>query len=191
MYANLKDEIQQVVELVEGVPERYRDRLFDVLMKNLLEEQPWAEPRDPGDAVAVQRERAGVKIPIPAKVRALIQRNAIAEEDLRKLFLIEGDELHFIQEPMVSQNAVGQIQWSLLLALKNALLGSDLEVDAESVRSVCIEKGLYDKANFASTFKKAKNAAYFQKPLEPQGSAIKLSPAGEKRLAELVKSLVD
>lgn len=193
MYEVLKAELQNIVELVETLPDRYKDRCFDLLLTALISQQEAGEeerPEQEGRRDVGDGDRRTKQAPLPAKVRAFIQRNAISEDELRKLFLIEGDEFHFIQEPAVSQNAAGQIQWSLLLALKNALLGGDLEVDAESVRSVCIEKGLYDKGNFASTFKKAKNAAYFQAPPEPQGSAVKLSGAGEKRLAELVKSLV-
>lgn len=198
MYEVLKEELQKVVELVESVPDRYKDRCFDLLLTALIAEHQdddgldrdrVDDERKDGDGDGEER-RTPKQPPIPAKVRAFIQRNGISEEDLRKLFLIEGEEFHFIQEPAVSQNATGQIQWSLLIALKNALLGGDLEVDAESVRSVCIEKGLYDKGNFAQNFKKVKTAALFQSPPEPQGSAVKLSTAGEKKLADIVTSLI-
>jgi hypothetical protein len=196
MYEDLKTELQQIVELVETVPDRYKDRCFEMLLTSLLSEQQSDQigkedkspPRD--ETHDVTKDTGSKPPPTPAKVRAFMGRNNVSDDELRKLVLIEGGELHFIHEPEVSQNAVGQIQWALLLALKAALLGGEIEVDAEAVRSVCIEKGLYDKGNFATNFKKAKTAALFNSPPEPQGKAVRLSGPGEKRLAELIKNLV-
>lgn len=122
-------------------------------------------------------------------MRAFLQRHSITEDQLRALALVENGDVHFIREPETTKVATGQIQWSLLLALKSALLGGEMSADPEAVRSICIEKGLYDKANFAANFKRSTGKVMFQKVPEPQGEAVKLSAEGEKKLAELVKSL--
>ncbi len=185
-YERLKSELSEIVQLVESVPDRYRDRCFELLLARLLSER--------GDAESEGETPPGGQSPphklvIPAKVRALLQRHSITEDQLRALVLVEDGDVHFIREPQGAKVATGQVQWSLLLALRSALLGGDLSVDPEAVRSVCIEKGLYDKANFAANFKKPTNSALFQKVPEPQGQAVKLSTDGEKKLAELVKAL--
>jgi hypothetical protein len=103
--------------------------------------------------------------------------------------MIEGGEVHFVQEPRGVPNAVGQIQWALLLALRSALTGGAFEVDPEAVRSICIDKGLYDRANFATIFKRPANAALFRGEMVPQGQARPLSDEGEHRLAEIISTL--
>ena len=64
-----------------------------------------------------------------------------------------------------------------------------MPTDPEDVRSICQEKGFYDRANFAANFKRPNNVALFKEPLEPQGSAQALSNEGQEALGRLVKSL--
>jgi hypothetical protein len=73
--------------------------------------------------------------------------------------------------------------------LKSALLGGDMIVDPEGVRSICIEKGFYDKANFAANFKRVPNRPLFNGLLESQGEPRKLTAKGEKKLAEVLNAL--
>ncbi len=186
-YERLKNELGEIVQLLESVPDRYRDRCFELLLTRLLSESGSATSLEPPPPPA--DEQAAGKLVIPAKVRAFVQRHAITEDQLRALVLLENGDVHFIREPEGAKVAPGQIQWSLLLALKSALLGGEMSADPEAVRSICIEKGLYDKANFAANFKKPANKALFQKVPQSQGEAVKLSADGEKKLADLVKSL--
>jgi hypothetical protein len=183
-YERLKSELAEIVELVESLPDRYRDRSFELLLSGLL-----AEPGQAGPPPPPAEQRTPGKLTVPARVRAFLGRHSITQDQLGLLVLMENDDVHFIRQPEGVKVAPGQIQWALLLALKSALLGGEMSVDPEAVRSICIERGLYDKANFASNFKKAANASLFQKTPEPQGPAVKLSQDGEKRLAELIKSL--
>jgi hypothetical protein len=193
MYESLKKEVQEIVDLVETLPERYKDRCFEVLLSALM-----SESREDEDGDGSPSERSGEKpangdknkkTPLTAKMRAFIKRQGVTEEQLRELAFVEDNEVVFIHEPEVTQNSKGQIQWALLLALKSGLLGGELEVDPEDVRSICIEKGFYDKANFAKNFKAPTTAALFQSTPEAQGKSVKLATPGEKRLADLIKSL--
>lgn len=109
--------------------------------------------------------------------------------DLAQILIYEDNEVHFVQEPTTQKIARGQIEWALLLALKNGITTNNLSVDPESVRSICQEKGFYDKTNFSNYFKSPKNAALFQGPMEPQGQAQKLSPEGQKALGKLINEL--
>jgi hypothetical protein len=190
-YERLKSELSQIVDLVESLPEQYRERSFELLVSRLLSdigpEEGHEERHDePTKEPEVDRSK---KLSLPAKVRTFMSRHSITEDQLKTLLLIENGEVHFIREPEGTRVATGQIQWSLLLALRAALLGGDLAVDPEAVRSVTIDKGLYDKSNFAGNFRKTGNAALFQQIPEPQGPVVKLSSAGEKKLADLITSL--
>lgn len=81
------------------------------------------------------------------------------------------------------------MEWALLLALKSAILKDSLSTDPEDVRSVCQDKGYYDKANFAGVFKAPRNAKLFRKALVKQGPPEPLSSEGQDALGELVKRL--
>lgn len=192
MYAKLKGELKQIVELVESVPERYRERCFDLLFSQLLSGQAPAA-KDKEDVSPKNQDpnklKGGDELTLPAKIRTFIRRYGISEEQLRSVVMVEAGEVHFIHEPKDVKNATGQMQWAFLLALKSGLLGNDMAVDPEGVRSMCIEKGFYDKANFAAIFKRAPNKDMFNGLLESQGQPRKLTAKGEEKLAELIKAL--
>lgn len=192
MYESLKSEIKSIVELVDTLPEKYRDRTFELLISHLLSDKPSAK-QDDGHSTAKESQRKNgekaTDLTVSAKVRAFMRRHSLTEEQLSEVVMMDEGEVHFVREPKGEKNATAQIQWALLLALKTALLGGDLVVDPEAVRSVCIDKGFYDKANFATNFKTASNKAFFQKLLSPQGEPARLSQQGERQLAQILKDL--
>jgi hypothetical protein len=196
MYEELKSELQSIIELVETLPERYRERAFDLFVSQLLsgKEPSLKTSEAPGSGITDEtpprpprREGSSVFIP-PAKVRSFLIRANISEDQLRELVMVEDGEVHFIREPRNVRVSAGQIQWSLLLALQSALLGRDFLVDPEAVRSICQEKGFYDARNFSAYFKN--NSRLYQRTPQPQGEAVRLSPDGEEQLANLIRSLV-
>ena len=193
MYEKLKSELKQVIDLVESLPEKYREKCFELLVARFLSEQSKTGGHDErdrsGKADTTPKDKTGNGFTLPAKVRTFIKRHSITEEQLRNLVMVETGEVHFIHEPRNVKNATGQIQWALLLGLKAALLGGEMTVDPEDVRSICIEKGFYDKANFAANFKKPANKGLFNKLPKPQGEPSRLSTKGEEKLAEVVKVL--
>jgi hypothetical protein len=198
-YGKIKKEIKEIIEISSSVPEALRERCFEILLENLIAEtkevSPPASP-NPKEYPSLKKNNvdpgkpAGQSIPTPAKVRVFMQRTGVTDEDLQALFLYEDEELHFIKEPAASAVAVGQIEWALLIALKNGILKNDMSCDAESVRSICQEKGYYDSKNFTTIFKRSANAKLFNLPLEPQGDAQPLSIEGQAALGKIVKSLV-
>ena len=130
-YGRIKKEIKEIAEISSGVPEAFRERCFEILLENLLAESKEASP--PSNPVHKENpppaknnidpgKPAGQSIPIPAKVRVFMQRSGVTDDDLQALFLFEDEELHFIKEPAATAVAVGQIEWALLIALKNGIL---------------------------------------------------------------------
>lgn len=198
-YGKLKQEIKDIADVASSVPETFRERCFEILLENLLAENNTDKPNTPpkpkdekgkADPDNDPGKPAGHSIPTPAKVRVFMKRTGVSDEDLQSLFLYEDDELHFIKEPAAEVVSTGQIEWALLIALKNGILGNTMSCDAESVRSICQEKGYYDKKNFSTIFKKPAYAKLFSAPLESQGEAQSLSNDGLDSLGKIVKSLV-
>ena len=184
-YENLKNELKEIAAVVDSVPEAFRARCFELLLEHLLSGD--ARRRVAEHKQEQARDTEMRPTPLPTQVRVFLKRTDLSEDDLRKVAEVIDGQAHILKEPTPDGVAAGQIQWALLLALKNALEGRDLAVDPEAVRSTCIEKGFYDKPNFARNFKTKQ--VLFKGALESQGEAQALSPTGEKELAALVREL--
>ena len=199
-YAQLKAGVKEIAEIAASIPEQFRDKCFELLLSNLLREEEngatGEEKSDKGERADTSKDDAGKKtkgvqgeIPIKTQLRVLMKKTGVKKEEIEKLLLYDNGEVHFIKEPHPKGITTGQIEWALLLALKNAVLNDSLSTDPEDVRSVCQEKGYYDKGNFAGVFKTARNAKLFRKALVKQGPAEPLSSEGQDALGELIKRL--
>lgn len=190
-FENLKEEIKSIAEISDSVPEKYRDKCFELLLSYLLSGSPdqnknlaYSEAKDSGKSETTKHQ-----IPTPSHIKAFMRRKGVSQQQLENIIMIDGDDFHFIKEPEHGQAAKGQIEWALLVALKNGILNNSIKADPEDIRSMVQDKGFYDQANFASNFKKATYASYFKGALVRQGDAQELSNDGETALAELIKKL--
>ncbi len=195
MFGDLKKQIQEIVKIVDGVPDKFQERCFEILLTAALKEQSKTPPDNESASQNQDSEKPEIKsgsdinaLKIPARVRTFMSRCSIPEDMIKGLLFADGEEVLFVQEPDTNKISKGQVSWSLLLALKSAISGNDFQIDPEDVRSVCIEKGLYDKSNFIANFKNNKDL--YNKIPAAQGGPVKLSQKGEKRLAELIKELM-
>lgn len=194
MYDQLKEELPHILALVDQVPAPFKDRCFELLLTHFLNSIQTSSGRADtiADSVSPSTVPSSVRtapkdlVP-PAKVRAFLSRHGLSPDVIERVVIIEGDEVHFIREPSIANNSQGQISWALLLALRNALMGNDFLVDPETVRSMCIDKGCYDKGNFAAYFKR--KASLFRGPMNLQGDPQRLSPDGERELADVIRAL--
>jgi len=192
-FKQLKSGIKEVSDIASSVPEQFRDKCFETLLNALLAGDPPAKDHAESKQPPKDEERRPKpplsSVSLNAQLRVFLRKTKVAEEALDKIILVEGDEVHFIQTPKSKNNTQGQLDWSLLLALKNAILKNSFETDPEEVRSKCIDVGFYDKANFAANFKREKFKKLFKGTLAAQGKAVALSLDGQEALGELVRSL--
>lgn len=198
-----KTQIKDIAELAASVPKPFQDKCFEILLSHLVR-QADAEasagsaelPRPPQDARSAPAEQAGAKpptlgssIPMNAALRVFMKKTGITQEELDRVVMVEEGQAYFLREPKAKTVSRGQLEWSLLIALKSGILKQTFSADPEEVRSICQEKGFYDKNNFAAHFKKPAFATLFKAPLEPQGEPQLLSNPGLEALGQLVKSL--
>ena len=199
-YQELKEEIKAIADIASSVPEGFRDKCFELLLTNLIDTtaKPSGNAKPPTSEKETTQELSPRKsptgegaspIPMKAQVRVVMRRGGVTQAELESILFYEGEEVHFVKEPHGVPNAQGQIEWALLLALKNAIENDSLSADPEAVRSVCQEKGFYDRGNFATIFKRSNNTGLFKEPLEPQGSPQPLTIEGQDALAKLIKRL--
>jgi hypothetical protein len=194
-FKQLKADIEEISDIASSAPEPFRNKCFEVLLSALLSEQGGGEhnkdsndSKDGRDDEGKDKSPSG-SLPIKAQLRVFMRKTGVTEQELSKVVMVENNEAHFIKEPHPGSNREGQMEWSLLLALKNGLLNNALEADPEEIRSKCIDAGFYDKANFAAIFKTPKFSGLFKETLVGQGKPVALSPAGQEALGELVKRL--
>jgi hypothetical protein len=195
-YEALKNEVKEIAEIASSLPEAFQVKCFELLLTKLIDaDRPSGRPANNSAKESEEKRpssstsQTDSPLPMQAAIRVFMERAKVSLEELRTVVLAADGEIHFVREPCNVPVAQGQIEWALLLALRNAFLKNSFAVDPEDVRSICQEKGFYDAGNFATTFKKAKNAALFANALEPQGPAQTLSNSGQDALGKLIKSL--
>ncbi len=196
-YSKLKAEIKEIADIAAQLPEPFRDRCFSILLEHLVEQDTALPPATPAHAPAPAppvQPPATVppppsSIPINTVIRVFMQRTSVTKEELERVVLVDGGDVHFIRDPAHGTVAKGQIEWALLLSLRNAFVSNEFSTDPEDVRSICQEKGFYDRANFAAVFKRDPYVGYFRHALQPQGPREPLSNEGQVALGELVKTL--
>jgi hypothetical protein len=186
-YEKLKTALKEIVEVAETVPEPYRVKCFEMLLNLRLGNEA---PTPPGQVTPPPPPGPGdTRLPIPAQLRLLMQRTELTEAEIQKVIMFADNDVHFIREPTGLKIAEGQIAWALLIALKNCILSNSLAVDPETVRSVCQDKGYYDKANFAAIFKRPQYAKLFKGAMEKQGQPQTLTNDGQIELAKLIRQM--
>jgi hypothetical protein len=202
-YEELKKEIKEIADIANSVPEAFQPQCFEILLRHLLgaasnessrggtatvlENKKHKDTPD-GDASHRTGHHAS-PLPTPSQIKVFMQKTGLTLDDLQRVVMFEDGEIHFLKEPTTHTIARGQIEWALLIALKNGFTENSLSVDPENTRSICQEKGFYDQANFLKNFKSPKAAALFQGPMEAQGEPQKLTNDGQKELSQLVKAL--
>lgn len=198
-YDKLKLEIKAIAEIANEAPEPFRARAFELLLQHLLDSaghqhkgghHKKEEPTQPPGEAAPRTGDGSQTLALPAQVKVFLQKTGVTQDELKRVIMVEDGEVHFIREPTTQKIARGQIEWALLLALRNGILTNNLAVDPESVRSICQEKGFYDRPNFSTNFKAEKNAALFSGPMEAQGAPQKLSSEGQQELGRVIKALI-
>lgn len=188
-YEKIRQEIKEIIDIASSVPETFQEKCFEVLLNNLLVEElnPKQGVQSNSVLFPAQKQSSENKIPTPAALRAFMQRTGITEDELNSVMLHDNGEIHFIHEPITTNASQGQIEWSLLLALKKAVLHGEFSVDPEDVRSMCKEKGCYKQDHFIGYFKT--NSGLFKGSMVPQGSPQSLTPEGQNTLAKLIRTL--
>lgn len=187
-YKKLQEEIKEIASIASSVPEKFREKCFEILLNRLL---AGTTETPSGTGTIPPAPPAGAGLRLQGSVLAFMKRKGITKEQIETILMLEDGNIHFLKEPSHGKAARGQNEWALLLALKNGILNNTIKVDPEDVRSIVQEKGFYNTANFAAYFKTPKYKDNFRKPLEPQGEAQTLTPAGETALAELIKKLAE
>ncbi|MCX6648644.1 MAG: hypothetical protein NTV61_04565 [Candidatus Bathyarchaeota archaeon] len=178
------EQMQEIIGKVEQIPEYYRMKAFEVLLNQKL-----TGTQLPFEIVKHETKSEPVptgKFIIPIDVRAFLQQYEVAEEKLKKLFLMQDKEVRPTYQITTTKKSRSQIQIALLVALETALKGGKFEFNAETVRTRCQELKSYDQPNFQANFKN--NQSLFKSLADPEH--VELSPDGKSALADVISEIV-
>ena len=195
-FEKLRSNIEQVVELLDSVPDSLKERAFDAMLQAAIEDAAGARESkkrlregEKENVSNVGRDLDGFPILQP-RFKQFMQQNLVTDDDLRKVIAFDGGTAHFLVHPSNTKKASAQIDWALLLALVNGIENGFLSVSADAVRTKVADEQILDASHFAENFKSASARDYFLGPMETGKDAKRLSPKGEVALAKLIKDLV-
>ena len=182
-----KEELQEIIDLVEQLPEKYREKSFELILLEKLRpsgKSPALET-EVSETKDKEQELARVKksFIVPIDVRALLSQYTMKEDVIWKVFLIEDEEVRPIYKLDETSKAKAQTKLALLMSLENALIGGKFEVTIEALRERCRDHKVYDLPNFSANIKN--NAKLFKKSDEVE--SLELSPNGKAELAEVLE----
>lgn len=182
----LEAKLKEFVEIAEKLPEKYREKCFEVLLDNFLKTGKTSEkePVTGNDAPPVPTIQK--KFIIPIDVRAFLQQYNIPEDNIQKLFIMEGEEIRSVYTIKTTVKSDAQIQLALLTSLENALKQGKFEFGIENVRARCKDRAVYDTINFKTHFKNNKK---FFKDLS-NDEHVELSPDGKAELADIILEII-
>lgn len=183
---DLESKIKEFIEIADKFDERYRQKIFEVLLTSYL--RGTQAPEEVSEKVEIVAPTLTLtptqKFVIPIGVKAVLQQYNVPEEDIEKLFVIEGNEIQPKFKITTTNKSDAQLQVAMLTALENALRpGGKFEFSMETVRTRCKgDYAIYDSANFKKHFKD--NAKLF-KNLDDE-EHVELSPDGKAELADVI-----
>lgn len=183
----LEAKIKEFVDISEKLPEKYREKCFEILLNNFLKigKIPEKEPEE--DKVESTDKTVQKKFIIPIDVRAFLQQYNVPETNIQKLFIMEGEETRAIYTIKTTKKSDAQIQLALLTALETALKPQGkFEFGIEVVRTKCKDHAVYDSVNFKTHFKNNKKLF---KDLSDE-EHVELSPDGKAELADIILEII-
>lgn len=126
---------------------------------------------------------------IHMKARKFLEKGDVTLVQLNDLFYKENGGFESLTIDLgVTKMSEAQTRIALLQAFHNALTNGDFQTTVKAVREECKMRKSYDLANFAANF--GRNAEFFDFDTWSKDiTDLKLSEAGKKELATIIKSL--
>lgn len=182
----VESDLKKIVEIVENIPERYRDKCFELMVGELISSKKMDEIHiDESPKVNDSENKFDFQVPI--EIRAFFRQFDIDEGKIYEQFIVTGkDEIAPTYKIKTTVTSKAQIQIALMTALENTLLNhGSFEFSTEDIRKRAEENKCYNQKNFNNNFNNSKKLF---KDLDDE-EHVKLSPYGKEKLAETINEL--
>lgn len=211
MYQKLKNEIKDIIEIVNQCPESLREKCFELLLENYLNiddkrqltpakndaERSNSESKcdfnDSKDEKTPNTEEEIVFTDFHIKIRKFLDANNITIQMINSLYYKEDGKLMPLYESLNSNKMTDcQNRIALLTAFENSFSnGGEMVFNGEVVRQRCQDLKCYDAPHFADTFKRFSSLfdnwnGKYEKKIQ-----YSLSAEGKKELANVLLELVE
>lgn len=204
--ADLKKKVQDFASIASALPDNLQVVCFELLLKHHLglDVAPTLQPPLPkppeGQSADTNGDGENEDPPSPteddiaetdlhAKARHFLHQHSLSIDHVNNIFYKEDDKIQPLFEDLkTTRMSDGQVRIALLQAFSKALTTGNFEASVEAVRSEAKDRKFYDSANFSTTFRNNKDLFDF----DEWGKSVKtvrLSTAGKKQLAEVIKEL--
>lgn len=212
MYQQLKDEIREIIQIVNQCPEALQEKCFELLLKNYLKalEPETNQTRTPVPPIIQDNTTERTEPSCPSerstqtgivseeinqkdfhvKIQRFLNQYGITYECINNLYYKENNAIKPLYESLKStQMSECQNRLALLTAFEGSLATGDMQFSGETVRQRCRIMKCYDTANYASNFKN--NAELFDNWEEKydKNTTYVLSAEGKKTLARILLEL--
>ena len=180
-----EDQLSQIVQLANSVPQEYRQKCFEILLNNFLYQHKLSETLEKPKPSSPEKEQGSkpTDFILTIDVKAFLSQYSLDESKLWKLFYVQDSELRPVYKIKSHKKAKAQIELALLMALEQALINGQFQVSIEDLRSRCKDQKCHDTANFMAIIKSRK---ILFKSIDSKKPLI-LSPEGKAELAEIVE----
>lgn len=183
-----EERLQEIVKLAESVPETFQEKCFEILLASALGLGSRNVPSPVPDKLGVQDQVASPKkeeFILPIDVKAFLTQYGLAETDVWKYFLAEGEEIRPIYQLTSTKTVEAQTQHALMMALETAIRTGEFTVNIENLRTRCQDRKAYDMPNFKANIKSREHLFKEVDDVE----ILTLSPDGKSELADLLEAL--
>jgi hypothetical protein len=197
---SLKDKISEFVALAKQCPDNLQETCFRVLLEDFLASGKRTPPVDTRKTSGEDKPESPTppdtgsqgdirESDIHVKVKRFMEKEGVSLDDLNQVFYKEGESfLPLFDSLGTTKTSESQIRVSLLRALQAALATGDFAVNLDEVKLECQQRKCYDGSNWGNNF--SNNARLFDfKKFSKDIKSAKLSDAGKKELADLLKQL--
>jgi len=181
-----KQALDELLETAERISKaKISESMKDVVFQHFLKTVK-LEPLDKWTNSERNGHGKNEDIEFNSTITRFMRTYKIANEQLKKLFYLEPDNIDYlIPKLKVKNNVEGIHHCILLVGLKNALETSKYTVVVNQVRELANNHGVYDSPNFSYAMSKNESLLKNYKP----GKDSELSGAGIRAASDLVSKL--
>lgn len=212
MYQKLKEEIREIIAIVEQCPDALKEKCFELLLENYLdstknvqrhktENTPVPSPQEAlpqnsndgeGKSEDIAADDDICEKDFHVKVLKLLKDNGITMKMINGLYYKENGCLMPFYETLKSTSMQEcQMRLAVLTAFENSFnnTSGDMTFDCESIRNRCQTMKCYNATNFTGYFKSNKDLWETWPDKYDKSFIVTLSPEGKKKLTEVLTDL--